>query len=296
VLLFSLGFAVFVLWDESRTPLTTALALLAAAALVAQVISKVREIVKEVDVLPADETDALDSAAQPADPIALQQNEPAGERTQLASKRTKSDWKKPALKTLFVLPYVASLIVASYQSFLYLGGKHWHWLQVLPGLVVVTIGVLNLVQMRFGTSSRGVLESLISSAKNNLYGINIGLLITLGLLESHALPAFFSHLLKLEEHDPHDMRVAAMGLTALLAALLHTYAERRALAETHKQYLRMKQVFARAKSRMNDLINLGKTDEALDLVRELGKEALAEHGDWVMLHRERPIELPKAEI
>ena len=49
-------------------------------------------------------------------------------------------------------------------------------------------------------------------------------------------------------------------------------------------------------SRMNDLIDVGKTDEALDLVRELGKDALAEHGDWVMLHRERPIELPKAEI
>ena len=172
----------------------------------------------------------------PAEPNALQQNEPAGEKTRLPSKRTKSDWKKPALKTQFVLPYVVSLIVASYQLFLYLGGKDWHWLQVLPGLVVVTIGGLTLVQMRFVTSSRGVLESLISSAKNNLYGINIGLLITLGPSESHALPPFFSHLLKLEEHDPHDTRVAAMGLTALFAALLHTYAERRALAETHKQY------------------------------------------------------------
>ena len=295
-LLFSLVLGVYVLWDESRTAVTTALALLAAAALFAQVVSKLREIVKEVDVLPADQTDALDSAAQEAEPNASRQNEPAGEKTRLPSKLTKSDWKKPALKTLFVLPYVVSLIVGSYQLFLYLSGKGLHWLQVLPGLVVMTIGGLTLVQMRFRTSGRGVLESLISSAKNNLYGMNIGLLITLGLMESHALPAFFSHLLKLEEHDPHDMRVAAMGLTALFAALLHTYAEKRAHAETHKQYLRMKHVFARAKSRMSDLIDLGKTDEALDLVRELGKEALAEHGDWVMLHRERPIELPKAEI
>ena len=37
-------------------------------------------------------------------------------------------------------------------------------------------------------------------------------------------------------------------------------------------------------------------DSARTLVSDLGKEALAEHGDWLMLHRERPIELPKAEI
>ena len=291
-LLFSLGFAVFVLWDESRTPLTTALALLASAALAAQVVSKVKEIVDGVDVPPRNESEAPDSVAQSAEPSASQEN---GEDSEKKG-RSKIDWKEQALKTLFVLPYLVSLSVTSYQLFSYLNGKGWLWLQVLPGIVVVTIGGLHLIKTRLGSSTPGVLESVISSAKNNLYGINIGLLITLGLLESHSLPAFFSDLLKLEEHDPHDMRVAAMGLTALLAALLHTYAERRALAEQHKQYMRMKEVFARARSRMSDLINRGKIDEALELIRELGKEALAEHGDWVMLHRERPIELPKAEI
>jgi hypothetical protein len=98
------------------------------------------------------------------------------------------------------------------------------------------------------------------------------------------------------EEDSHDILVAAMGLTALIAALLQTYAERRALAEQHKQCKRMTHIFARAKLCMTELISANRQGEARELVRELGKAALEEHGDWVMLHRERPIELPRAEI
>jgi hypothetical protein len=58
----------------------------------------------------------------------------------------------------------------------------------------------------------------------------------------------------------------------------------------------MHDIFGRAKLCMTELINANRPDEAKELVRELGKAALEEHGDWVMLHRERPIELPRAEI
>jgi hypothetical protein len=34
--------------------------------------------------------------------------------------------------------------------------------------------------------------------------------------------------------------------------------------------------------------------EAQTLLRELGREALAENGDWVLLHRQRPLEMPSA--
>jgi len=32
--------------------------------------------------------------------------------------------------------------------------------------------------------------------------------------------------------------------------------------------------------------------EVQALLEELGKEALVENGDWVLLHRERPLEVP----
>ena len=37
----------------------------------------------------------------------------------------------------------------------------------------------------------------------------------------------------------------------------------------------------------------GKRHEAQELLIELGKEALGENGDWMLLHRERPLEVPK---
>ena len=58
----------------------------------------------------------------------------------------------------------------------------------------------------------------------------------------------------------------------------------------------MAEIFARAGERMAALLHDGKTARAGALAVELGKEALAEHGDWVILHRERPVELPKGKI
>jgi hypothetical protein len=53
-------------------------------------------------------------------------------------------------------------------------------------------------------------------------------------------------------------------------------------------------VFRRASARLRALLEERETDAAQALVVELGKEALAEHADWVLLHRERPVELPEA--
>jgi hypothetical protein len=53
-------------------------------------------------------------------------------------------------------------------------------------------------------------------------------------------------------------------------------------------------LFRRARRRLNKLIRSRDHAAAQQLVRELGREALAENGDWVLLHRQRPLEVPKA--
>jgi hypothetical protein len=55
----------------------------------------------------------------------------------------------------------------------------------------------------------------------------------------------------------------------------------------------MAETFNRGGDRMAALLHDGNVERARSLAVELGKEALAEHGDWLMLHRERPIKLPK---
>jgi hypothetical protein len=88
--------------------------------------------------------------------------------------------------------------------------------------------------------------------------------------------------------------LVVIGIAVILAALLFGYAKTRALSEHAKQYGRMSIIFANAKRHLEGLIKLGRCADAVALIEELGKEALVENGDWVLLHRERPLQVPKA--
>jgi len=92
---------------------------------------------------------------------------------------------------------------------------------------------------------------------------------------------------------PARSRVLELSITVLfvVAALLHNYAEKRALSPQAKQYERMSVMFEACRRRLPPLIDDGKFAEARHLLRELGREALGENADWVLLHRERPLEL-----
>ncbi|MDX6613913.1 MAG: hypothetical protein QOD75_3099 [Blastocatellia bacterium] len=98
----------------------------------------------------------------------------------------------------------------------------------------------------------------------------------------------------LHQHHLHAWLLALMSLPAIGAALLHGYVEKRALSEHAKQYTRMAIVFSNAKARLRQMITERKRQHAQELIEELGREALVENGDWVLLHRERPLEVPHA--
>ncbi|MDP4219891.1 MAG: hypothetical protein Q8896_05590 [Bacteroidota bacterium] len=93
--------------------------------------------------------------------------------------------------------------------------------------------------------------------------------------------------------EPQHFLVVAIGLAPLVAALLGGYIERNALVGHIKQYERMGELFQHARNWLSKLLTEGKRHEAIDCILELGKEALSENGDWMLLHRERPLEVPK---
>lgn len=125
-------------------------------------------------------------------------------------------------------------------------------------------------------------------ASNVVLGIVGGLLLAALVLKVPHLIAFWPRLaLKLDEHE---LLIAAIGLSAVVGGLLHYYAEKRALAEHAKQYGRMTIIFKNAAGRFNKFQYPADYARAAALVKELGIEALAENGDWVLLHRERPVE------
>jgi hypothetical protein len=76
------------------------------------------------------------------------------------------------------------------------------------------------------------------------------------------------------------------------SALLHHYNNRMAHKDHAKQYRRMAAVFTRALHLISPKLPLECPEDAQSYFRRIGKEALAENGDWVLLHRERPLEVP----
>ncbi|HTS49166.1 MAG TPA: hypothetical protein VMH05_14545 [Bryobacteraceae bacterium] len=86
--------------------------------------------------------------------------------------------------------------------------------------------------------------------------------------------------------------MVAIDLLLAAGGLLHHFGERMAYSEHAKQYRRMHEVFRNAKAIIQEQLAANDSHAARACLRKLGQEALAENGDWVLLHRERPLELP----
>jgi hypothetical protein len=75
------------------------------------------------------------------------------------------------------------------------------------------------------------------------------------------------------------------SLALVVAALRIGYAEKMAFAEHANRFEAVRQRFADAEERLD-------SDEPLKLYRALGQEALSENGNWLLIHRERPLAVP----
>ena len=92
----------------------------------------------------------------------------------------------------------------------------------------------------------------------------------------------------------HGLIMILIIMLAVCAGLLHGYNQQKARSEHAKQFGRMSVLFDTANRRLEMLLAEGRNEAAQSLIRELGREALLENGDWVLLHRERPLEVPHA--
>jgi hypothetical protein len=75
-----------------------------------------------------------------------------------------------------------------------------------------------------------------------------------------------------------------MGVTLLLFAIRHAYAHAIAESDLIKQYRFMSRIFANARKRLDSSLDDAQKREVL---MALGKSALDEHAQWIMMNRER---------
>ena len=90
-----------------------------------------------------------------------------------------------------------------------------------------------------------------------------------------------------------NLLIVVMGITPAIAAAIGGYAEKMAFSAQAKRYDWMKALFERAANQLTNLVERRDRAGAQQLIFDLGKEALEENGDWVMIHRERTADVYK---
>ncbi len=119
--------------------------------------------------------------------------------------------------------------------------------------------------------------------------------VAIGLLAAASLVVFWQLLEQLS--TLHHWTVLIMGFAPIGAALWEAYGERSGARTQANQYARFAAIFQRAERFIARLelepATPARREGELMLLRELGREALIENADWVLLLRDRPIALPK---
>jgi hypothetical protein len=105
----------------------------------------------------------------------------------------------------------------------------------------------------------------------------------LGIAISIFLAAFVLHL----SQDTKTLLVSVMASVSIVAAVREAYAYRKADKELIKQYRFMCRIFANARTALD---RAKSPSEQREILRALGEAALAEHAEWTLMHRERPLE------
>lgn len=119
--------------------------------------------------------------------------------------------------------------------------------------------------------------------------------LAVGLLAALSLVVLWQLLERLAVW--HHWTVLVMGFAPVGAALWEAYGERIGARTQANQYARFAAIFLRAERFIGRLerepADPARREGELSLLRELGREALIENADWVLLLRDRPIALPK---
>ena len=189
---------------------------------------------------------------------------------------------------LWVIPSIALNLRALPE-----GGFEWPRLLQIPLLAVSLVLAWHLgfkgTRMVRGARTRGARGAvaelrtfLVSAAAGGLFFLIVRVLAARAHARWPEIPS-----------DGHTWSVVALTLITVAGALIHSFTDKRAFGEHARQYARMAESFDRAGQRMAALLHDAQAERARRLAVDVGKEALAEHGDWLMLHRERPIKLPK---
>jgi len=90
--------------------------------------------------------------------------------------------------------------------------------------------------------------------------------------------------------DAKNNLIVVMAVFSIFAAVREAYSFRKADRELIRQYRFMERVFGNARTALDKAED---ADEQREILRALGEASLAEHVEWAVMHRQRPLEAGK---
>jgi hypothetical protein len=105
--------------------------------------------------------------------------------------------------------------------------------------------------------------------------VGIGISVVLAVMASRLSP------------NAKNWLVVVMAVFSIVAAVREAYAYKKADKELIKQYRFMHRLFTQARAALDRTADAG---EQREILRLLGDASLAEHVEWALMHRQRPLE------
>jgi hypothetical protein len=102
----------------------------------------------------------------------------------------------------------------------------------------------------------------------------------------------FLNMDKLSDWRIYHYALLFIDLLVAGGAAYSSFINSMAFAEEARQYQRMTDLFFRSEKKINFFIHEKKWEMVSLIIFELGKETLTENGDWLLMKRSRPIEIP----
>lgn len=210
----------------------------------------------------------------------------------LTTHQSEMDWIRIALQSSNVVIENKSTEMAARESLLFVKE---HWVQ----------DQLDFFKKKMSANKQ--LEKRCEFLVNLFFILSSLLAVTLAAIHSYHLYIVHKELQELIIHG----LITALAMTLVSAALIHGYSEKKAFSVQSKRYEWMANLFQRFFSGLTLILSqehihknleyvatssekLEKDEKrAQELLRILGEEALIESGGWLLLHRERPLDLPK---
>lgn len=133
-------------------------------------------------------------------------------------------------------------------------------------------------------------EEKIAKRAKTLFVAGIGVLIFTTLFQIVAAP-----LIPEAADNILQSCIVSYGMLFWALPALKLYGDTMAFSEQAKRYKKMGYYYGICEHHLTRSVVDGNVGQSMDLLREIGKQALVENGDWLLLHRQRPVQVPLIE-